>query len=156
MKKGFTLVELLVVIGMIAVLTGAVGSSMSDARKRAMVAKAGAEVKEMTNAILAYENYARSGDYELPVIDDWTEATSSSVGFILGLGETDDSGQKIPVLYNGSVGGDGKLRDPWGRPYLVRIREGNAQLNFKSASSNLQTGYSLPNFNRLSVEERNQ
>ena len=57
MKKGFTLIELLVVIGMIAVLTGAVSSSVMKARKRAQIARAEAETQEMTNAILAYENY---------------------------------------------------------------------------------------------------
>lgn len=154
MKRAFTLVELLVVMGMIAMLTGAVGSSVSAARSRARVAKAQAEVKEMTNAILAYENYARSGDYELPAMDR-AQATKSSLSFILG-GETADNGQKIPVLYNGNVGGDGVLRDPWNHPYLVTIKEGNVSATFSTASQNMRTGYCLPNFYRLSVEERNQ
>ena len=59
MRRGFTLIELLVVIGMIAVLTGAVGSSMSQARRRAQIARATQDAKEMTNAILAFENYAK-------------------------------------------------------------------------------------------------
>ena len=57
MKKGFTLIELLVVIGMIAVLTGAASSAVMKARKRSQIARAEAETQEMTNAILAYENY---------------------------------------------------------------------------------------------------
>ena len=54
MLRGFTLIELLVVIAMIAILMGAIGSSMNQARKRAMISKATQDVKEMTNAILAF------------------------------------------------------------------------------------------------------
>ena len=57
MKRGFTLIELLVVIGMIAILTGAASSSVMKARKRSQIARAETEVREMTNAILAYENW---------------------------------------------------------------------------------------------------
>ena len=59
MKSGFTLMELLVVIGMIAILTGAASSSVMKARKRSQIARAEAEVREITNAILAYENLRR-------------------------------------------------------------------------------------------------
>ena len=154
MKRAFTLVELLVVIAMIAILTGAVGTSVSGARARARVMKATAEVKEMTNAILAYENYARGGNYELEAMDQ--DASVSSVGFILGKGEAADSGAKIPVLYNGAVDADGVLRDPWGTPYKVKIKEGTVQSISSTAASSMSTGYMLPNFYMLSMEERNQ
>ena len=154
MKRAFTLVELLVVIGMIALLTGAIGTSVSSARARARIVKATAEVKEMTNAILAYENYARGGEYGLEPMEDRV-ATVDSVGFILGRGETGDTG-KIPVLYNGSASADGALRDPWGNPYRVTIREGQVPSVSSTAASNMQTGYYLPNFYRLSTEERNK
>jgi prepilin-type N-terminal cleavage/methylation domain-containing protein len=154
MKRAFTLVELLVVIGMIALLTGAIGSSVSSARARARIVKATAEVKEMTNAILAYENYARSGEYGLDTMES-RDATIDSVGFILGRGEAGDTG-KIPVLYNGSVSPDGSLRDPWGHPYKVTIREGRVPSVSSRAASNMQTGFYMPNSTRLSVEERNK
>ena len=155
MKRAFTLVELLVVVGMIALLSGAVGSSVTSARARAREMKATAEVKEMTNAILAYENFARGGDYELPVMEA-RDADMSSVGFILGRGQSADSGEKIPVLYNGSVSPDGSLRDPWGSPYKVTIREGVVPSLSSTAASAMRTGYWLPNFYRLSIEERNK
>lgn len=154
MKKAFTLVELLVVIAMIAILTGAVGTSVSGARARAREMKATAEVKEMTNAILAYENYARAGGYGLETMD--ADATISTVGFILGKGETSDSGEKIPVLYNGAVGADGTLRDPWGKAYRVRIVEGTVPSVSSSSASSMATGYMMPNFYRLSIGERNR
>ena len=154
MKRAFTLVELLVVIAMIAILTGAVGTSVSSARARARVMKATAEVKEMTNAILAYENYARGGNYELEAMDQ--DASISSVGFILGKGDTADSGGKIPGLYNGAVDADGAIHDPWGTPYRVKIKEGSVRSISSTAASSMSTGYMLPNFYMLSMEERNQ
>jgi prepilin-type N-terminal cleavage/methylation domain-containing protein len=156
MKRAFTLVELLVVIGMIAMLTGAIGTSVANARSRARIVKATAEVKEMTNAILAYENYARSGKYELPTMERRPATTASdSVGFILGKGAEGDTG-KVPVLYNGSVGADGSLRDPWGEQYLVTIREGTVPSVSSTAAGQMRTGYFLPNFHRLSIGERNR
>ena len=152
MRKGFTLIELLVVIGMIAMLTGAIGSSVSQARNRARLAKATAEVKQMTNAILAYENY--DPNHQLDVMDG-VEADESVLGFILGKGGTDSSGNAIPVLFNAAISSDGKIRDPWGNPYRVTIAdEGN--VGTVQGNLNYQTGYYFPNYNRLSVGERNQ
>jgi prepilin-type N-terminal cleavage/methylation domain-containing protein len=154
MKRAFTLVELLVVIAMIAILTGAVGTSVSTARARAREMKATTEVKEMTNAILAYENFARSGEYSLEPMD--ADATVSTVGFILGKGQSSDADDRIPVLYNGSVGTDGVLRDPWGTPYRVKIEEGDVPSVSSEAASTMATGYMPPNFYRLSIGERNR
>ena len=154
MKKAFTLVELLVVVAMIAMLIGAVGTSVTSARERARAMKATAEVKEMTNAILAYENFRQGGSYKLKEMDQ--DATVDSVGFILGKGQSGDSGEKIPVLYNGSVGTDGVIRDPWGRPYKVTIREGRVKTASSASAGEMSTGYMLPNFYRLSPGERNR
>lgn len=148
MKSAFTLVELLVVVGMIALLTGAVGTSVSESRARARVAKAQAEVKEMTNAILGYEQFARAHNLDVPELD--VDANDNDLKFILGkAGDVD--GVKIPVFYNGAVGGDGMLRDPWGRPYHVKIVAG--QVPAINAGVPVETGYYLPNIYRLSAEE---
>ena len=117
MKKGFTLIELLVVIGMIAILTGAASSSVMKARKRSQIARAETEVREMTNAILAYENYAER--HELPE-SGWTKADSGNLKFILGDAK-DGNGNPVPVLYNASVAGNGMLLDPWGKQYEFMI-----------------------------------
>ena len=55
MRKGFTLIELLVVVAMIMILIGTLVVSVEQARTRARIAKATQEAKELTNAILAYE-----------------------------------------------------------------------------------------------------
>ena len=54
--RGFTLVELLVVIGMIAILIAALTTSMAAAQERARIQKATSDVKVISQAILAYEN----------------------------------------------------------------------------------------------------
>ena len=62
MKKAFTLIELLVVVAMIAIILGALTTSVSSARKRAQIQKATAEVKIISQAILAYENWDRGNE----------------------------------------------------------------------------------------------
>ena len=56
--RGFTLIELLVVLAMIMILAGAMTASVNAARRRARISKAQQEMKELTNAILAFEQYA--------------------------------------------------------------------------------------------------
>ena len=150
MRRGFTLIELLVVIAMIAILMGAIGSSMNQARKRAMVSKATQDVKEMTNAILAFENYARGRSLANYASGSWRDTTESSMSMILG-GETSDSGEQVPVLYNAQIR-NGQILDPWGTPYQYMIKSaGNIA---QQGSSGFQTAPSLPNFYRLTDEER--
>ena len=78
-KRGFTLVELLVVVGMIAVILGALTTSVQSARMRARVQKATSEVKIVSQAVLAYENFRG----ELPTMTD-ADCNRSSLGFLLG------------------------------------------------------------------------
>ena len=149
-RKGFTLIELLVVVGMIGVIVGAMTTSVTASQQRARIQKATSEVKVISQAILAYENYARGGDYRLEPMTD-ADADSSSLGFLLGK-ESGDAGGKIPSLLMASLSAGGKMRDPWGTPYKITVREG-AIAGMNSMSS-LTTGYYLPNFNRLDAEER--
>lgn len=151
MKKAFTLVELLVVVGMIAILMGAVGSSVGRARRRAMIAKATQEAKEMTNAILAYENFAPGRSLQSVANGGWASASESSLKFILGGGETEGGG-KIPILYNAHLQSGGDIADPWGRPYEFMIRKAGAIAS--RSESGFLTAPSLPNFYRLDDEER--
>ena len=150
MKRGFTLIELLVVIGMIAVLMGSIGSGMNQARRRAMIAKATQDVKEMTNAILAFENYAKNHSLASYATGSWRDTTESSMSMILG-GEQSEGGEEVPVLYNAHIR-NGQILDPWGTPYQYMIRQaGNIA---PPRDSGFRTAPSLPNFYRLSEEER--
>ncbi len=148
-KRGFTLIELMVVIAMIAILMAAVGTSVGKSRERARMERARSDVKVITQAILAWENYDRGGKNELQEMND-EEADSSSLKFLLGQGETAKSGQ-IPALLAAQLSAGGKMRDPWGSPYRVRIKEGAIQ---RPDNLNLSTCYYIPNLYRLSAEER--
>ena len=148
-KRGFTLIELMVVIAMIAVLMTAVGTSVGKTRERARMERARSDGKVITQAILAWENYDRGGKNELQEMND-EEADNSSLKFLLGQGETAKSGQ-IPSLLMAQLSAGGKMRDPWGTPYRIRIKQGAIQ---RPDNLNLSTCYYIPNLYRLSAEER--
>ena len=158
MRKGFTLIELLVVIAMIMLLAGSVTSATMSAQRRAKIAKATTACREMTNAILAYESYAKNNTFESDQIthDDWRDADSTFLSFILG-GKTSSngSGEKIPVLYNGEVTRDGKLLDPWGHSYRVRISPSSVStLKRYNKATSLSTCVMFPNFRRRLAGEQ--
>ena len=145
-RRGFTLIELMVVIAMIAMIAGAVSTSFSSAQERARVQRATTEVKNATQAILAYENFSNGN--KLDTMED-RDADASSLSFLLG-GETSKNG-RVPVLLAAALSSGGKWRDPWGTPYRVTIREGTpSRLSFDQ----LKTSCYLPNMYRLSKEER--
>lgn len=153
MKRAFTLIELLVVMGMLAVLIGAVGSSVSQARKRAMISKATQDVKEMTNAILAFENIAVGRSLEKYTTGGWATAREGCkpIDAILG-GETTASGDPAPVLYNAQLRG-GAIYDPWGKEYEVIVKKVNEQGRTDDGQQ-FVTAPILPNFYRLTDAER--
>ena len=152
-RRGFTLIELLVVVAMIAMVAGAVGSGFSAAQERARVQKATAEVKAVAQAIMAYENYTAIKGEKLPELSD-AVADSSTLGFLIGAGETYGQGEKVPALLMAALVNGGAMKDPWGEPYKVKIQSGSGNTQLKSISSTLKTGYFFPNLYRLSKEER--
>ncbi len=154
MKKAFTLVELLVVVSMIAVLSASMMSAVGRARMRSRVAKATQEIKELTNAILAYEQYApnRSLDGE---VTGWTDCTEGALSMVLG-GKSGDNGERIPVLFNANIT-RGEFRDPWGRAYQLKIEktdtlQGGGTDEDRGVS--FTTAPALPNYFRLTDKER--
>jgi len=149
-RRGFTLVELLVVIAMIAIIAGAFSVSVSSAMERARIQKATGEVKSLTQALLAHENRVKTLE-EM----EREEVTSGTFGYLMGgaKGSGDEtSDTRPPVLVQASLDGDGRMLDPWGHPYLVTIRKGD--VSTPPLIRGLQTGYYLPNYNRLLKKER--
>jgi len=150
-KSGFTMIELLVVVGMIMLLAAALTTSISGANRRARIQACITEAQEMTNAILAYENYAP--DHELKEMEE-TAATKSSVAFILGDGKNGLTGEKLPVLFEAAnVSNKGELLDPWGRPYYVTIRGGMIRPKDQKNRQIDNTMALIPNFNRRPASE---
>lgn len=101
-KRGFTLVEMLVVVGMLAVLMAAITTSYAAAQARARVEKARGDVKVISQAILASENYARQGgEYILEPMGGTApsggqDADASTLRDLLGQGRAAESGGRIP------------------------------------------------------------
>ena len=156
MKRGFTMVELLVVIAMLMVLMGSVTSAIMSARKRSKIAKATVACQEMTNAVLAYENYAQGYSLENKATgDSWKEATRGELGFILGeesLQQGAGSG-KIPVLYNAEFKGN-EMLDPWNMPYRYRIKRAASQdVEDDLEGKTVETCVMFPNYNRRRARE---
>lgn len=149
-EKGFTLMEMLVVLCVLGMIMAAFTSSVASAQQRAKVARAESEVKAISQAILAYENFDQENG--LPTMTN-QDADEGSVGFLLGNGGSGDSG-KIPALLMAQLSGGGKMMDPWNTPYKISIKEGGSNVRFESSAGSMQTGYHLPNFYRLSPEER--
>lgn len=149
MRKGFTIIELLVVIAMLMVLAGSVGVGVSSAQKNARKAKATATVRELTNAILAYENAVEN--HELPDRQG-VDVTKTSLGFLLGKdGGTGVDKRKIQVLFNADMRGD-TLYDPWGHAYKVLIKMRSGRVT-DDAVDGIKTTTFVPNFYRLAANE---
>jgi len=142
-RPAFTLVELLVVVGMIALIMGAMSTSVASAMQRARIQKATSDVKMLTQAIHSYANY---NEGKLPTIGSWMDADFKTTLKFLNA-----SDENVPVLIQAALSSDGIMRDPWGLPYQVKITEGNV---YAPNVGNLNTGYYLPNFYRLTRKER--
>ena len=150
MRKGFTIIELLVVIAMLMVLAGSVGVGVSSAQKNARKAKATATVRELTNAILAYENATK--DHELPTCNQDVGENVPIIAALIGKGgEMGVDMTKIKVLFNADMHG-GKLLDPWGNPYRVVIKQASATIEDKALDGITTTTF-MPNFYRLGADE---
>ena len=154
--KAFTLVELLVVVGMVAVLMGSMTVAVNGARERARIQKATNDVKVISQAILAYEIW--NGD-ELPTMgtkgsaEGGAEASAGTLGFLMGKGSADgveggSSSGKLPVLLMAQLRSGGTIVDPWGTPYHVTIAETSGGISLETVTGALSTVFFLPNFYR--------
>ena len=152
MRRGFTLIELLVVVSMIAIIMGAFTTSVNSSIKRARIQKATSDVKVIAQAILAYENFNKG---ELEETGGWKPADKSNLGFLLGDESSKlASGGNIPTLISTALGGKGEILDPWGHPYQFKITAGSVEFDPEVLKSDIKSGFVLPNFYRISEEER--
>lgn len=136
-SNAFTLVEMLVVIGMLAILMGSAFSGIGQARNQARVARANAEVRELINAWLSYE--ASFDDWPVNLSGNQIEATAANLKELLG-----DNDQKI-VYLNAQLS-NGAFRDPWGTPYQIRLLSDTADTKVQEEFAATVT---FPNRHRL-------
>lgn len=110
--NAFTLVEMLIVTGMIGVLLGVAATGLGQAKKQARITKANVEVRELVNAWLSYE--ASFDDWPIAMAaNEDTEATEDNLKDLLG-------GDGELVFLNAPIV-NGAFRDPWGTPYHFRL-----------------------------------
>ena len=156
-KGGFTMVELIVVVAMIMILAGSVSSSVGAAHRRAKIQQAITVAQEMTNAILAYENYGKPGnvsplDAKVTGEDNWKDCTQGDLKFILGQEPMPDGQEgNVPVLFNAAVTGD-RILDPWKNVYRYKIAKGNVDQE-STAQRTTSSAVAFPNLNRIPADE---
>lgn len=111
--SAFTMIEMMIVTGMIGIMMGLAATGLGHAKKQARITKANAEVRELVNAWLSYE--AAYDDWPVDIEGEELEATESNLKELIGEGSADDF-----VYLNAPIVG-GAFRDPWGTPYKFRL-----------------------------------
>lgn len=136
-SNAFTLVEMLVVIGMLSILMGVTFTGIGKARTQARVVKANAEIRELMNAWLAYE--ASYDDWPVSISGTELEANESNLAELIGKNETD-------TVYLNAQMVNGAFRDPWGTPYQFKIVQ--QQGNINKATDEFGAAVTFPNRHR--------
>lgn len=146
--RGFTLIEMLLVIAIIGILIALVGSAAYSAHQRAYVTRANAEAQQVAAAFKSY----------------WIAKNKWPSGFEGGAFKPLTRGNLKPLMggdADGTVyidippdnfegdGDDAPFLDPWGKPYQVRI---DAVLD-TTVSDTLEGVVSFPNYMRHYYEE---
>ena len=134
-KSGFTLVEMLAVVVLIAILMAAAGMSVRKANQIAKNAKAEAECRELVNAILEY----RSVYGEWPGGDSAKGEVKATENFLKPLINASDNDRGI-VFLNLTLT-DNVWNDPWGHPYVIFFPDGSKEAKRPTA---LETCVSFP------------
>jgi len=109
--KGFTLIELLTVIAIIGILAGLTFVAVGAAKKRAYIAKAQSEVRELVKAWNVY--WLTFGEWPA-ALKGAQDAPMNSVnmGYLRG-------NNKMQMYLIDVKMTDGEFVDPWGHPYTV-------------------------------------
>lgn len=132
-KKGFSLIELLVVISIIGLLSTLAVVSLNNARRNAQITKAQTELSQIVKAITIAQG--ETGQYLLTITGSGCSDCSGGrvVGFdYRNIPETDPfyarwalSISNIDTASNGLANGVKNItRDPWGSPYHLDENEG--------------------------------
>ena len=136
-SNAFTLVEMLVVIGMLSILMGVTFTGIGKARTQARIVKANAEIRELMNAWLSYE--ASYSDWPASISGTDLEANQSNLAELLGQNDTG-------TVYLNAQLVNGSFLDPWGTPYRFKILQ--QQGNINSERDQFGAAVTFPNRHR--------
>lgn len=155
-KSGFTIMELITVIAILLLLMGAITTAVTGARRRAKIQQAITEAQQLTDAILAFENYSRPGKPSpldgRSTGETWEIASEDKMDFVLGKVQNPNMPEeRVPVLFNGAVRG-GSIRDPWGHPFRYRIMAASVQMRNSNIGNLSEAAFAIPNINRIPAE----
>ena len=136
-STAFTLIEMMVVLGMLGILMGVAFSGIGQARNQARIAKANAEVRELMKAWLSYE--AAYDNWPVMVKGDSLDADATNLKELMG-----DNQDKVVYLNAQLV--NGAFRDPWGTPYRFRLLDKTGSGN--KAEESFGAAITFPNRTR--------
>ena len=147
-SRGFTLIEMLLVIAIIGILMALVGTAAYSAHQRAYVTRANAEAQQIAAAFKSYwiakNKWPRGFEG-----GSFKPLTRKSLEPLLG-GDSDGTVYlDVPPESFDGEGADAPFLDPWGNPYQVRI---DAILDTTVADT-LEGVVSFPNYMRHYYEE---
>lgn len=112
-QKGFTLIEIMVVVAIIAILGATVVPLIMDRPNEARVVRAKNDIASFSSALELY----RLDNFNYPSTDQGLEALV-----------TKPSGDPEPVNWNRSGYVKRLAKDPWGRDYLYDFEDGDFEI----------------------------
>jgi len=125
-KNGFTLIELVIVIGIIGILAGSTIIAYGKVINLAKIVVAKHELKEMKYAIILAES--RTGKTLGQITGNWCSGCACFLGNTHGPGNPSCilGWDNARVAISNALNGELVLppRDPWGSPYLIDENEG--------------------------------
>jgi general secretion pathway protein G len=123
LQKGFTLIELMVVVVILAVLAGLVVPKLMDRPDEARIVKAKQDISSISSALQLY----RLDNFVYPTTDQGLEA--------LSVKPTDD-----PIPKNWKQVLDRMPLDPWGNPYLYLMPGENGDFDLFTYGADNEEG----------------
>lgn len=113
-RRGFTLLELLIVIAIIMVLTGMLLTGAAAARRRAIIAKAESETRELAKAWKSY--WMTYDEWPTPAFQTATNMAmdGTAMGYLMG-----NNGMELMLMDLDMKVKTYGFKDPWGNFYVV-------------------------------------